>query len=304
MQRFHSKLIFSLSIAIISVGLSASLPAIAKSSLGIKLRTNVVEGQVFIVTKGQQAIKLALVPVTVLSEQEINRLLSQRSARMNQRRDGIVAELIAEVGKREMRKATIDAKKMELREAGKKTVECALTLSTAAANYKSEFAKCSEKPEMMAARARAEELRSELYDAQALAHAAVIEENISRLLTQYNAGTSINDIHEELARVVPAVTKSDIDGKFSIEVPYGKRFALLAYSSRYVAGSADEHYQWLIWLAAPKPGIKMQIMLANDNLMTSLGCKECVNINDQLTVHPEIDILFRQLAASVRPEAR
>lgn len=277
--------------------MAISCPVLGKEKISSKVPADLaVDGQVFIVTQGQQAIRLALVPIALLSDDQIHQLISARTASMNKRRSEIAVELHDLVNARSTYNIQLEEKRVELRAVGSKITECAIRLSPSQPNYAVDFASCSQAPEMIAARRRAESLFQELNGVQAREGSSAIDVKIDDLLVQYDAGTSINDGYNFLAQAASAQVKSDIDGKFQLKVSGRGRFALLAQSSRHVAATNQETYRWFIWLPTVKAGERISVMLANDNLILASGCKECVDFNDDhfLIRHPEVKVLFEE----------
>jgi hypothetical protein len=69
----------------------------------------------------------------------------------------------------------------------------------------------------------------------------------------------------------PTTAKTDADGKFSLSLKKGTRYAIRAVASRAVF-DRTENYEWLILLTPNADGARLT--LANDNLMeTTEGIK-------------------------------
>ena len=70
------------------------------------------------------------------------------------------------------------------------------------------------------------------------------------------------------------INKTDADGKFSFKVPSGS-YVLVANSSRQ-AGKETEFYRWMV-----KAKLGKKVMLANDNLSSSISAESLINAPDE-----------------------
>lgn len=77
----------------------------------------------------------------------------------------------------------------------------------------------------------------------------------------------------------PAATaKTDADGRFTLTLKRGDRYALRAVATRAVFNNT-EMYEWLIWLTPSKDGAR--IILANDNMIDTEVGREAKREIDQ-----------------------
>ncbi len=204
-----------------------------------------VAGSVFIVTRGAESIKLGLVPVAAYSESSIAGLLEERAEAAGVQR-ATIGPLVEEARRK--------AQRMRSRIPALQT-------------------------EADAAHRRFEEGRSEpaIYQQAWKDYSAVNEQIEAAKRSAAKQEADAERLNRSLERFSPsfyfdylptpiAAAKTDADGRFVIRVPSGQRVALAARSQREVFGSTEE-YHWLVWLTPS--GATMDIMLSNDNMVTS-----------------------------------
>ena len=219
-----------------------------------------VDGQVFIVTKGQQSIKLALVSVTAISEKEMDKYITGTTAKINDYREQKLVEL-----------KEYSEYVSKLHGDVKPTLGEVLALRT-------------EIVERLKNRQEASDLQTKA-DAIDKQIKPLIDKwreerkKLNEMIKQYNRGSTPLDFFSAV-ETIPAIAtaKTDTDGKFSLSIPASQnKIALVAKSSRKVMDK-DEEYLWVIW-AHPKKAA--QIFLANDNLIETT-CSECVRWSENL----------------------
>ncbi|MFC0167599.1 hypothetical protein ACFFKC_05850 [Pseudoduganella danionis] len=195
-----------------------------------------IEGDIFIVTRGQQVIKLPLVKISVVSENQLNNYLKNRKAALTELRNELIPEII-------QTKQEILKYKKEVDDA-KKTGEDIHSPTSDFAHYY-----------------RVSESNLE-----------VATEKLLRLERKSTFGNSYQEFFDGIDSSVPTIfsTKSDSEGKFVLNANFKGRVAIIAKSSRFI-GELDERYLWVIWL---KNGAK-KISLSVDN-MIGTNCDECV----------------------------
>lgn len=244
-----------------------------------------VDGQVFIVTKGQQAIKLALVNVVALSEKDLASAVAIKTNQIVADRKEL-ADLI-ERKKAEVVELKAAAKYMDgsgnspFLEIDRLQQVCKLT------NDLDAFRQCVNTPEGKESIDRIKRLKS-LYKDE-MEPANTVSSQLRPLIAQHRKATA-NLRHiltaENLSENFIARTKTDGDGKFSLSLPVGQRIAVLADTSRTVMDDT-ETYQWLVWYT-PKKGGKNSIILANDNLTETI-CESCVRFDTiDMRTYPDV----------------
>jgi hypothetical protein len=263
-----------------------SLALFAFSILGSSseaAQTN-VEGQIFIVTKGQQTIKLALVNVVAVPERNITSSIDAKTKT-------ILAEQKALGDTIERKKSEVVALKAAIKyndgSPGSPFAEidhlmamiCRPTLDP------DQLARCMNSPDRQQTSARRTQLMTEYKEA--MQPVLAIRRELRSLMKQHREATALLRSvlnTENLSEGSIERTKTDIDGKFSLSVPIGQRLAILAESTRAIMDS-KESYQWAVWLT-PKKGAKSSLLLANDNLVET-RCESCVQLVDMRT-YPDL----------------
>lgn len=241
-----------------------------------------VEGQVFVVTKGQNAIKLALVNVVAASEKDLRSIYFAKLGDAAHESNELASQI--EVKKtlvNEMKAAVTNTEGYSwLDELQRLSKVCDPTKSM------SEWSACIRTPEGKAALEKMSELRTQnkpAYDALTAARTELrMLQKRSRVnLDAFRALTR----PYKLADKYLAQTKTDADGKFRLSVPVGQRVAIMAESERTV-GDKNESYQWIVW-ATPKKGARLDLTLANDNLLET-KCGDCFVSPVKLKVFPDL----------------
>jgi hypothetical protein len=185
-----------------------------------------VGGDVFIVTKAGINYKLGLVTVSAIPESAVNKHLSRRQE-----------ESATAVSKMQ---TEIDRAKGDWNAA---LAEEEALYQTRAADWgnsqkKTDWQKASER-------------RSEI---------GVRRSHLEATQLSFQSGEFF---FEGLPQAI-ASSKTDADGKFSLQLPSG-RFGIAAHSSRKI-GDTKESYYWLVWLTVGPRAVK-RIMLSNDNMI-------------------------------------
>lgn len=233
-----------------------------------------VDGQIFVVTKGQQAIKLALVSVIAVPEKKFTAALDQRMKPQL----GAIQQLTDTIEQRKKEitdiksslKAADGAEKAPFVEYDELSQVCKPTIDI------SVYMRCAKTPEGEAAMARMKALR-EQYKPE-MEQVRSLGKELRDLMKQHRAAVALlHDmiVTDTFSDSAVAQAKTDADGRFSLSVPAGQRVAVLASSKRAV-GVETEHYQWIVWVLA-KQGQKATVTLANDNLIET-GCASCYQL--------------------------
>jgi hypothetical protein len=209
-----------------------------------------VEGDVFVVTKGRQNIKLALVDVALLPEVTAKQLAQKATAD-------------AQVALRAARGRTKQAEEAARSQDGK--------VASASADREvaqQERLRAIGTPTSEKAEGRYQEALG-AWERELKAHSSLLEKQKRALLEEMSV-LECGFFRGRLIGEAVARAKSDADGKFSFDV-VGGRYGLVAFSSRLV-GDKTEEYCWLNWLAVPPAG---RLMLSNDNMLDS-ACADCL----------------------------
>ncbi len=198
-----------------------------------------IKGQVFVVTKGGDSVKLALVSVAAYRESE---LIPQFAAIRNSDKDEI--------------NRTTEA----MEEANKMVSDAHSRVEMARAKYRDipfeDRGTMDSANLSMAVIQKSEEVQI------ALRHQKRTFEKLALL-------NGPRHVIERLTSPLVAA-KSDADGNFEMLLP-ANAYVLVATGKRLVGGST-ELYEWMVRVDAKKP---VKLMLSNDNLVGS-GCAECV----------------------------
>jgi hypothetical protein len=207
-------------------------------------RRGQLKGEVFIVTKGGENIKLGLVEVTIISETEINAAI-------------------------EKKKAAVDPKLVELRsEYDKATAEynsIHQTYQRAKGNYDKSSQRAmdaiiSDNYEQ-AAKTRdywsGEQMRLLRPDQEA-------ESKQSQAKWRLDHFPTAEYFFESLPQAF-GKTITNSNGEFTFELPVVGKFALAAHAERQMP---EEKYYWLVWVSLDGQPSKT-VLLSNHNVMTS-----------------------------------
>ena len=212
-------------------------------------RQGELNGEIFIVTKGGENIRLGLVTVQAISEDKMKEYITKKisESKYNIDRLGIdidkskeeyhIAEkdeiLSEDEYKRRFRLWTKNVSSKQ----GKKYYQEAYNI------YKEKRDKSLDK-------------KNKFYSLQ------------KTRIYYKSAGYYFNGLPESVA-----TGKTGADGRFSIPIQRNKRVALAAHASRQVFDHKEEYY-WLLWVSLDGESSK-KIFLSNDN-MTDVGAKDSV----------------------------
>jgi hypothetical protein len=247
-----------------------------------------LQGSVFIVTQGAQNIKLGLVKVTAIPENEIKQFVEQKKSIINGESNKLKSDMDAikpEIAKsqKEFDEAKRNYDEIVAQRDNLKSREQSLNLgfnpySLNEDPYLSEY----ETPEMKAERNKQRQIQKQLdairkqiasYEPKVSQASKIMTDAKSRLEM---SKSNLSKITDKLVSYVQASflfdglpegkikAVTDADGKFSMKLPSGK-YALVASSERRVVNTTEEYY-WLIWVDIDGKEPK-QIMLTNQNLL-------------------------------------
>lgn len=248
--------------------LCASTISLAQGSIAASVTVN---GQIFVVTKSQQTVKLALVNVVAIPEKKIKALLEPSAKAMLQDLQVLAATI-------EQKKQDVARIKAALKNPDGSDISPFAEMEELSKVCKptadvDAFLRCSRTPAGKAAFTRMKVL-DEQYKTE-VDQVKTLRGEIRKLMKDHRTATAalrfVPDA-ESFAEGAVDSTKTDADGKFGLAIPYGQNVAILANSKRAVADNT-EHYQWVVWFT-PKKGAKNLLFLANDNLLET-SCMTC-----------------------------
>jgi hypothetical protein len=200
--------------------------------------TKRIEGQVFIVTKGGSAIKLALVQVSAIPLGQMERYLGEVEREVT--------------GERHKADSLISEAKAAVRNATNAREQHYQAWQRQQGDVIQEFKK-NMRGEYNASNAEYKGLVERVWKMQAR-----LEEAIHTRHAMYSAAPYFTKLPEPVAS-----TKTDADGKFGLTLPAGDEYVLGARAKRSLPGGGSEHYFWLVKAQSST------VMLSNDNLASA-----------------------------------
>lgn len=221
----------------------------------------VVHGQVFLVLKSGNAVKLALASVNVLPETEALAAADAAQKQAEQLQGVAQTDISQEISSLA---GQLAAKRESLRKR-----QQALTLEVEAMKGKRDFSE--------AYAAKVAEINS--INAELARNDGIKEKTEALRKTQDGAPRSFsNEFAEALLAVVkPAsVTRTNADGEFTLQIPKKQgRVALLVEASREL--DHVEHFVWFVWLdqLTPDGGV---YLFSNHNVVGSANDANVVNV--------------------------
>lgn len=244
------------------------LPAAKETSSNLQL-----PGQVFIVTKGQQTFKLALVQVFAVPEAIISKAIASRAADRSGIRRNLTPQIIE-------KKQALDQARAESKQSA------VWELSTQVADFSRncvalggmEMVNCMNSPAMAELKSRADEAREAEKPRNELFQTASREyrDLVIEYKNQRDAFKFFDGIESDIA-AASTIVKTDAEGNFNTETQPGKRIAIFARAKRQVMGKI-ENYLWLVWVT---PTNAEKVILSNDNLIES-KCGECIDFRKDI----------------------
>ncbi len=197
-----------------------------------------ITGQVFVVTKGQQNIKLALVNVVAIPEKEMIQYMGIAHKEGIKKQSSMIESL-----------NPIERK-------------CVSTRNVLVTDPYYSFLNCgNESAVALAGCQHANDRMFGLFEGCHLFFKQIVEKH-----NYYDSG----DYYFEKLPTQVAESKTDADGKFNLLLPRGK-YVIAAKSSRLA--NETEKYFWLVWVDTASPN--HSVMLSNDNFYET-ACGGCV----------------------------
>lgn len=217
--------------------------------------TKVIQGQVFVVTRGQSNIKLALVNVLAYPLPMFEKMLSKIA--------------VSELGEREaiISLMNLDNHPNELvRKLHNATRSRDIAYQAYRLNEKSPDASL-----FLEKSNNANQLWEDIKKEVGLDVQTIVNGNVG-LKNQLASMKTYNHFYEKLSPPAAQV-KSDADGFFELSLPSGP-YALVAKSNRLTPGG-EERYLWMVKIDAGK--LNQKVYLSNDNMVETF-CEDCVRL--------------------------
>ena len=219
-----------------------------------------LNGQIFIVTKGRDNIRLALVDVNLFTEQQMKEYVILKKQQTKEKIKEVEAFKHQLIGYIEAIKNNNYSKQNLYGETIKATIftyvdKDGISHFTNILPFLKTFRMV--KPtrhtiqELEQAYAQAELLREALLDG------AYFFENVPSGIGK---------------------AKTDVDGKFTFRINRSQKYALIASAERKVVGKMEKYY-WIIWTSLEGKESKT-IMLSNDNLLKSGSADSVIKLSD------------------------
>jgi hypothetical protein len=248
-------------------------------------------GQVFIVTQGQQVIKLALVDVASIDEKSFAEAVSTSSDQANSLRLKLAPQI-----EDNYRRWRAEADKYNGAELVGLSSQIVAFTQNCGTPQRLDFVNCMHSTELADLQRRRDALHEE--QQPTFERSQQYYEDYRSSIEQYMAA---GDYQHVVDSVTPTLArnanlyKTDADGNFLIEHTGTKRFVVLAHAKRNVFGSVEE-YRWLIWVDPKK---EMKVHLSNENLIET-RCEKCVNFRNGLKFDPDVAARIKVLYPSYR----
>ena len=227
---------------------------------GCKPKATTVSGQVFIVTKGAENVKLGAVEILLIERPQVTEFLQKKQPAI----ESEMASKQEELKKIEQgrvpdvlltnaayAKALSESDKLQKQEEKQQAL-----MEQLVKNY-------SDDPEhdkaFSDAKAEADSIISK--EQSAIEEMEAAQSAVIKGLKNYPAAT---DYFEDFSPVIIQKTLSDADGKFSFTYPRNKPLTIFAHAQRMVLDKTEIYY-WLV--DAPTNAETAQIFLSNNNLV-------------------------------------
>lgn len=198
-----------------------------------------ITGQIFVVTQGKDNIKMALVTVGAIPQEEFDQFLKAKQSKRIEQQKTLLPKY--------------EEAKSDLKWSNGKIQWYNYLLKDA--------------PLINLTEKLRKHYQGIIKD---LAAAEVAIAKDKAVIAEYEAFDKAEFLFEGLP-TPKVITKTDADGKFTLKLPSGK-YVITANSSREVFGST-ETYHWLVTVGTSN--INQPLMLSNDNLLET-KCNECV----------------------------
>jgi len=221
-----------------------------------------IQGEVFVVTKGAQNIKLGLVDVIAIPEEQIAAFLKDRKQAADAEAVGL--EVAYNRAESEARRAEMDmnqgiANYRAASERNTAAMDKVLSLSSSS-DYQSYYAAKRQQDEA----SRDSEAKAEKADELAKQY-EIASLRLEQAKLRFEGWPTAAFIFQGLPSSIGKAT-TNADGKFSLKLPRKGRYAIAAHAERKIIDD-NERYYWLIWVPVEN-GVIKNIVLSNNNMMT------------------------------------
>ncbi len=237
-----------------------------KKTLTEKILPDVtIDGEIFVVTKGGQSIKLGLVEVALFPMQTLMPFLEMKNAAQTNKLQRLEQEIkmAMEEEKRLEEVSRVATEKWEAAYNEDHSNRIARILN---GTYKDSS---NDSPNV---------LLDALEKSHKLACDAAVEASVKAHNLRFEKNQLLSERYYFDSLPEPLrMTKTNSDGRFRLLVPGSGLFAVAAIASRHV-GDDVERYYWLLKID-PRAGANQTIMLSNDNLMSSEGVEVFIQTN-------------------------
>jgi len=225
-----------------------------------------IAGQVFVVTQAKENVKLALVTVGAIPQEEFDQYLN---AKKNKK-----------LGQQQLLLTKYEEAKSDLKSSD--------------ARYEWYNFLLKDLPSRSLTEKSRKHYKGIIKDLAAVEVAIAKDKAV---IAEYEAFDKAEFLFEGLP-TPKVISKTDADGKFTLNLPKGK-YVITANSSRALLGSL-ETYHWLV--TVDTSNINQPIMLSNDNLLET-RCNECVPLGqaalvDASAIEKQKEIDFKQKVAA------
>lgn len=230
-------------------------------------REGEISGEVFIVTKGRENVKLGLVEIRAIPENDVFTYLHNAEKQRNGELQKIASE-------REGLRQTLERAQKDLEEDLKDIDRQYEAAKNAYDRRWDNFDKTIYEKVKNAYDARVKERDGRKKALQTVEHRVAdlgIREQTLRMELQQRRTMSARPLESEFESLPSGIASavSNAEGKFLIKLPRHGRFLLAAKTSRSLF-QTEEHYCWLVWVSLDGQPAK-SVILANHNLASGMS---------------------------------
>jgi hypothetical protein len=231
-----------------------------------------VHGQVFIVTKSRENVKLGLVTVALFPEAAVKKHIAVRTADAKPQRDSLetkISNLEGSLTKAQVQLSEVERGENAIQERQRRIVESQRAAPAMSRAWEDGYAALD-----------AAEAQSKRIGTVAAHWKSEVLALTSELNSVYAQVKALNSTKYYLSGFPPAIahTQTDADGEFSIRVPRNGHFVLAALAQRQVFDEMEE-YAWVVSIA-PDVLSGSKLLLSNETLTTGGSTISLVHTDD------------------------